>query len=70
MDFGRGGSGRVIRLLELRSAHGAGGGPEKTILWSAARHDRSRVRPKVVYLADPGDESFGDGVRARARERS
>jgi glycosyltransferase involved in cell wall biosynthesis len=25
------------------------------------------VRPKVVYLADPGDESFGDGVRARAR---
>ena len=57
----------MIRLLELRSAHGAGGGPEKTILCSAARHDRSRVRPKVVYLADPRDEGFASGVRARAR---
>lgn len=57
-----------IRLLELRSAWGAGGGPEKTILVSAARHDRARVRPKVVYLKDPGDEKFASGVRLRARE--
>lgn len=57
-----------IRLLELRSAWGAGGGPEKTILLSAARHDRARVRPKVVYLTDPGDDKFATGVRARARD--
>src|SRR5581483_5649760 len=54
--------------LELRSAHGAGGGPEKTILLSAARHDRLRVRPKVVYLVDPRDERFATGVRLRAQE--
>jgi glycosyltransferase involved in cell wall biosynthesis len=58
----------VIRLLELRSAWGAGGGPEKTILLSAARHDRRRVRPVVAYLKDPRDAGFETGVRARARE--
>jgi glycosyltransferase involved in cell wall biosynthesis len=58
----------MIRLLELRSAWGAGGGPEKTILLSAARHDRARVRPKVVYLKDPEDEAFARGIRVRARE--
>jgi len=58
----------VIRLLELRSAWGAGGGPEKTILLSAARHDRQRVRPVVAYLKDPRDRGFETGVRARARE--
>jgi glycosyltransferase involved in cell wall biosynthesis len=58
---------KPIRLLELRSAWGAGGGPEKTILLSAARHDRSRVVPTVAYLRSPGDRRFAEGVRAHAQ---
>jgi glycosyltransferase involved in cell wall biosynthesis len=60
--------GKPIRLLELRSVWGAGGGPEKTILLSAARHDPSRVRATVAYLRSPRDLAFAGGVRARARE--
>lgn len=58
----------MIRLLELRSAWGAGGGPEKTILLSAARHDPARVRADVCYLRSVRDLEFEHGVRARARE--
>ena len=31
-----------IRVLELRSVRGTGGGPEKTIMLGAARADRAR----------------------------
>jgi glycosyltransferase involved in cell wall biosynthesis len=59
---------RPIRLLELRSAWGAGGGPEKTILLSAARHDPALVDVRVAYLRSPWDARFDEGIGARARE--
>jgi len=36
-----------IRILELRSVRGTGGGPEKTILLGAARSDPSRFAVTV-----------------------
>jgi glycosyltransferase involved in cell wall biosynthesis len=53
-----------IRVLELRSARGAGGGPEKTILVGAAR--ARRVDVTVCYLRDERDSSFTIGSRAQA----
>ncbi len=54
-----------VRVLELRSATGAGGGPEKTILLGAATHDPRRFAVTVCYLrnASEADES----IHARAR---
>jgi glycosyltransferase involved in cell wall biosynthesis len=51
--------------LELRSAWGAGGGPEKTILQGAARTDPSRFAVTVCYLRDARDAAFGIDVEAR-----
>jgi glycosyltransferase involved in cell wall biosynthesis len=56
-------NGRV-RVLELRSACGAGGGPEKTILLGAERAD-PRVKVTVCYIRDARDGAFTVGDRAR-----
>jgi glycosyltransferase involved in cell wall biosynthesis len=48
----------VIRVLELRSVRGTGGGPEKTILCGAALADRRRFAITVCYLRDARDASF------------
>jgi glycosyltransferase involved in cell wall biosynthesis len=50
---------RPIRVLELRSVRGTGGGPEKTILLGAARTDASRFAITVCYLRDTRDPIFG-----------
>jgi glycosyltransferase involved in cell wall biosynthesis len=55
-----------IRVLELRSVRGTGGGPEKTILLGAARADRSRVAVTVCYIRDARDDIFAIDERARA----
>jgi glycosyltransferase involved in cell wall biosynthesis len=55
----------VTNVLELRSVRGTGGGPEKTILFGAARHDRGRFGITVCYLRDLRDEVFGVGERAK-----
>jgi glycosyltransferase involved in cell wall biosynthesis len=55
-----------IRILELRSVRGTGGGPEKTILLGAARADRSRFAVTVCYIRDQRDEVFAIDRRARA----
>lgn len=55
-----------VRVLELRSVRGTGGGPEKTILLSAARADPSELRVTVCYLRDRRDEVFAIGERAMA----
>jgi glycosyltransferase involved in cell wall biosynthesis len=57
-------SQRTVRVLELRSVRGTGGGPEKTILMSAAMADRSRVEVTVCYLRDRRDEVFTIHERA------
>jgi glycosyltransferase involved in cell wall biosynthesis len=47
-----------IRVLELRSVRGTGGGPEKTILAGAARSDPRRFAVTVCYIRDRRDEVF------------
>ncbi len=42
-------AGRIV-VLHLRASSGAGGGPEKTILGTAATIDRSRFDYRVAYL--------------------
>ena len=54
-----------IRVLELRSVRGIGGGPEKTILLGAARSDPHKVAVTVCYLRDAQDGVFEIGARAR-----
>jgi glycosyltransferase involved in cell wall biosynthesis len=53
-----------IRILELRSVRGTGGGPEKTILQSAARTDPHRFAVTVCYLRDARDTAFRIDVQA------
>lgn len=56
-----------IRLLELRNTYKWGGGPDKTILLSAERHDRSRVEVIVAYIRDIRDHEFRIAEKARAK---
>src|SRR6266478_5945614 len=56
-----------VRLLELRNTYKWGGGPDKTILLSAERHDRSRVEVVVAYIRDVRDHEFSIGNKARAK---
>lgn len=53
-----------IRVLELRSVAGTGGGPDKTIL-ASARRDNPDVRLTVCYLCNAGDDTFTIGEQAR-----
>jgi glycosyltransferase involved in cell wall biosynthesis len=54
-----------VRLLELRNTYKWGGGPDKTILLSAARHDPSRVSVVVAYVRDVCDHAFKIAEKAR-----
>jgi glycosyltransferase involved in cell wall biosynthesis len=58
---------KPVRLLELRVTYKWGGGPDKTILLSAEKHDQSRVSVVVVYIRDKADNEFQIGQQARAR---
>ena len=58
-------SARPVRVLELRSVRGTGGGPEKTILHGAA-HAGPGVAVTVCYLRDARDPVFGIDRRASA----
>ena len=55
---------RPVRVLELRSVRGTGGGPEKTILLGAAATDPARALVTVCYLRDARDEQFQVDHRA------
>lgn len=57
---------RPVRVLELRSVRGTGGGPEKTILLGAAATDPSRARVTVCYMRDARDPAFMIDTRARS----
>jgi glycosyltransferase involved in cell wall biosynthesis len=57
---------RPVRVLELRSATGPGGGPEKTILAGAATHDPGRFAVTVCYLRNQCDDDDSISRRARA----
>ena len=49
---------KQLRIMELRGTYKGGGGPDKTILLSAAKHDRDRFFVLVTYLRDPKDKEF------------
>jgi glycosyltransferase involved in cell wall biosynthesis len=53
-----------IRILELRSVWGTGGGPEKTILLGAHRADPERFAVTVCYVRQNNDTVFGIHQRA------
>ncbi|MEO8256568.1 MAG: glycosyltransferase [Acidobacteriota bacterium] len=53
-----------IRVLELRSVRGTGGGPEKTILLGAQHADTDRFAVTVCYIRDGRDQLFGIDARA------
>jgi len=55
---------RPVRVLELRSVRGTGGGPEKTILLGASRTDPARFAVTVCYLRDLRDPVFAVDERA------
>lgn len=55
---------RPIRILELRSVRGTGGGPEKTILLGAARADPREFAVTVCYIRDLRDDVFSIDQRA------
>ncbi len=48
-----------IRVLELRSVRGTGGGPEKTIMLGTALTDARRFDVTVCYIRDARDGVFG-----------
>ncbi len=54
-----------INILEVRSCRGGGGGPEKTILFSALEADRERFNVTIVYLKSEDDPEFDLDQRAR-----
>jgi glycosyltransferase involved in cell wall biosynthesis len=56
--------GNPIRVLELRSVRGTGGGPEKTILAGAARTNGARAAVTICYLRDERDSVFAIDGRA------
>jgi glycosyltransferase involved in cell wall biosynthesis len=56
---------RPLRVLELRSVRGTGGGPEKTILLGSAATDPERYAITVCYLRDNRDADFGPAHLAR-----
>jgi glycosyltransferase involved in cell wall biosynthesis len=56
-----------IRLLELRNTYKWGGGPDKTVLLSAERHNRALVEVVVAYIRDVRDTEFCIPDQARAR---
>jgi glycosyltransferase involved in cell wall biosynthesis len=55
-----------IRVLELRSVRGTGGGPEKTIMLSAAASDRRDFHVTVCYIRDARDSIFALDRKAAA----
>ena len=58
-------SDRRIRVLDFRGTYKGGGGPDKTILLSAASHDKNRFFILVTYLRDPSDREFEIHERAQ-----
>lgn len=56
---------RRIKVLHLRSSRGGGGGPEKTILFSAKEVDRQLVEMHIAYLKSRHDPQFDLGQRAQ-----
>jgi glycosyltransferase involved in cell wall biosynthesis len=48
----------VTRVMDFRGTYKGGGGPDKTVLNSAAQHDPARVHLVVTYIRQPHDHEF------------
>lgn len=48
----------IPRVMDLRGTYKGGGGPDKTVLNSAAQHDPARVHVLVTYIRQPHDHEF------------
>jgi glycosyltransferase involved in cell wall biosynthesis len=55
---------KKLNILEVRSCRGGGGGPEKTILFSALEADRDAFNVTIVYLKSKDDQEFDLDQRA------
>jgi glycosyltransferase involved in cell wall biosynthesis len=55
----------MINVLHLRSSRGTGGGPEKTILFSAREADPASFRLRIAYLKSRHDPEFDLDQRAK-----
>lgn len=55
-----------VRVMDFRGTYKGGGGPDKTILNSAAMHNPLIVDVRLAYLRDPKDQEFQIGDRARS----
>jgi glycosyltransferase involved in cell wall biosynthesis len=53
-----------LRVLELRTVRGTGGGPDKTILQGTALTDRSRYHVTICYVRDARDDVYNIDQRA------
>lgn len=56
---------RKINVVHLRSSRGTGGGPDKTLLFSALEGDREAFNMHVVYLKSENDPDFDLEERAK-----
>ncbi len=56
---------KKINVLDVRSCRGGGGGPEKTILFSALETDREHFDMHVAYLKSKDDPEFDLHERAK-----
>jgi len=54
-----------VRIMDFRGTYKGGGGPDKTILNSAAQHDPSRAHVLVAYLRQPDDKEFQIADKAK-----
>lgn len=52
--------------MDLRGTYKGGGGPDKTVLNSAAQHDPERVYVLVTYIRQPDDREFQIPAMARS----
>src|SRR5262249_53280266 len=55
---------KTINVLHLRSCRGTGGGPEKTILFSAKEADPASFALHIAYLKSKDDQEFDLTERA------
>jgi glycosyltransferase involved in cell wall biosynthesis/serine acetyltransferase len=56
---------KPLRIMDLRGTYKGGGGPDKTVLNSAAQHDTSKVYVLVTYIRQPHDEEFQIAAMAK-----
>ncbi len=56
---------RPLRILELRTVRGTGGGPDKTILLGTARTNAEKYAVTICYIRDARDDIFNIDQRAR-----